>query len=302
MRDGETVAVWAPPLRRRRGVRVRQIALQVFLGGAALLWLVPVAWTLYTALRPFEETFARGYVSLPNSITGANFIASWGETQMSQHFMNSLIVTLPAVAAILFLASLAAFALSRYSFVLNGTLLIIFTFGNLLPPQVLVTPLFRLFLAIPLPEMMSDSQSLFDSYWGLIAIHTAFQLGFGVFVLANFMRALPVELSEAARVDGAGALRQWAFIIMPLCRVPLAALATLFFTWIYNDFFWGIILIQTGDKMPVTSALALLKGQYFVNNNLIAAGALLVALPALLVYTALQRQFIGGLTLGARKF
>jgi multiple sugar transport system permease protein len=88
---------------------------------------------------------------------------------------------------------------------------------------------------------------------------------------------------------------------MPLCRAPLAALATLEFTWIYNDFFWALVLVQTGEKRPITSALSGLQGQFFTNNNLIAAASLVAAVPTLLVYLALQRQFIGGLTLGATK-
>jgi multiple sugar transport system permease protein len=122
-----------------------------------------------------------------------------------------------------------------------------------------------------------------------------------VFVLSNYMKTLPMELSEAAMVDGASVWLQFRRMIFPLCRPPLAALATLEFTWIYNDFFWAQVLMQTGDKRPITSALAGLQGQFFTNNNLIAAASLVAALPTLIVYFVLQRQFIGGLTLGATK-
>jgi multiple sugar transport system permease protein len=115
------------------------------------------------------------------------------------------------------------------------------------------------------------------------------------------MRTLPIELTEAAFVDGASVWTQYRRIIMPLCRPPLAALATLLFTWIYNDFFWAVALIQTGDKRPITSALANLAGVFFTDYNLIAAGSLLAALPTLIVFFALQRQFVSGLTLGATK-
>ena len=148
---------------------------------------------------------------------------------------------------------------------------------------------------------MSDSGTLFDSFWGIILIHVAFQIGFCTFVLSNYMKTLPEELTEAARVDGASAWRQYWQITLPLCRAPLAALATLEFTWIYNDFFWALVLMVSGDKRPITSALNNLQGQFFTDNNLVAAGALLVALPTVLVYFLLQKQFIGGLTLGATK-
>ena len=141
----------------------------------------------------------------------------------------------------------------------------------------------------------------FDSYFGLIMIHIAFQTGFCTFVLSNYMKTLPKELDEAARVDGAGVIRHFFTIILPLCRPALAALATLEFTWIYNDFFWAATLMTTGDKLPITSAINNFKGEFFTDTNLIAAGSLLIAIPTMVIYFALQRHFIGGLTLGASK-
>ena len=121
------------------------------------------------------------------------------------------------------------------------------------------------------------------------------------FVLSNYMKTLPKELTEAALIDGAGVGRQYWQVIMPLCRPALAALATLEFTWMYNDFFWAVVLVSKGTDRPITSSLANLGGQYFTNDNLVAAGSVLVAAPTLIVYLLLQRQFISGLTLGANK-
>ena len=132
-------------------------------------------------------------------------------------------------------------------------------------------------------------------------MHIGFQTGFCVFVLSNYMKTLSKELTEAALVDGAPVSRVWWSIIMPLCRPALAALATLEFTFIYNDFFWALMLMKSGDKRPITSALNNLQGQFFTDFNLLAAGALLAAIPTILVYVALQRHFIRGLTLGATK-
>jgi multiple sugar transport system permease protein len=115
------------------------------------------------------------------------------------------------------------------------------------------------------------------------------------------MKTLPKELNEAAIVDGAGVWRTYWSVILPLTRPALAALATLQVTWIYNDFFWAIVLMKSGDKFPITSALNNLKGQFFTDYNLIAAGSIMVALPTLIVFFALQKQFISGLTLGSTK-
>ena len=111
------------------------------------------------------------------------------------------------------------------------------------------------------------------------------------------------QLAEdvAALVDGASVPRQFFQIIMPLCRPALAALATLEFTWLYNDFFWAVVLINQGSQRPITSSIANLGGQYFSNDNLIAAASMMIALPTLAVYLMLQKQFISGLTLGSTK-
>jgi len=190
---------------------------------------------------------------------------------------------------------------SRFSFWFNVPLLIFFMAANLLPQQVIITPLYELYLRINLPTWISGSGLLYDSYLGLIVVNVAFQTGFCAFVLSNYMKTIPSSLSEAARVDGAGVARQFFGIILPLCKPALAALATLEFTWIYNDFLWAVVLMSSGDKRPITSSLLNLQGQYFTDNNLISAAAILVALPTILVYALLQRQFISGLTLGANK-
>jgi len=135
----------------------------------------------------------------------------------------------------------------------------------------------------------------------VILIHVVFQTGFCVFVLSNYMRTISNELTEAALVDGAGVWTIYRRIILPLCRPALAALATLQFTFIYNDFFWALMLMKSGDRRPITSALNNLQGLFFSNNNLLAAGSLLVAIPTIIVFIALQKQFVRGLSLGSTK-
>jgi multiple sugar transport system permease protein len=284
-----------------RRARIGTVRTHAFLAVVALVWLFPIVYALYTSLRPYSDTADHGYVSIAHHLSLVNYKNAWNQADLPHYYLNSLIITVPAIVITLLLASFVAFGVSRFSWRFNLALLMLFTAGNLLPQQVIITPLYRLYLEIPLPEFMSDSGTLYDSYYGIILIHVAFQLGFCVFVLSNYMKTLPMELSEAAMVDGASVWLQFRKIILPLCRPPLAALATLEFTWIYNDFFWAQVLMQTGDKRPITSALAGLQGQFFTNNNLIAAASLVAALPTLVVYFALQRHFIGGLTLGATK-
>ncbi|MFI9010536.1 carbohydrate ABC transporter permease [Actinosynnema sp. NPDC053489] len=285
----------------RFAFRPGRVALHAFLVLTCLATLAPLLWALYASLRTYDDTSRNGYFSVAESLTLDNFAAAWTRADLPHYYLNTLVVTVPALVLVLLLSSMVAYGVSRYAFRFNLVLLMLFTAGNLLPQQVIVTPLYRLYLLTPVPSWLSDSGVLLDSRLGLVLIHVAFQSGFCVFVLSNYMKAIPRELGEAARVDGAGVFRQYWQVVLPLCRPALAALATLEFTWIYNDFLWALVLIQTGDKMPVTSALQNLRGTFFVDNNLVAAGSLLVALPTLVVFFTLQRQFIGGLTLGSTK-
>jgi multiple sugar transport system permease protein len=288
--------------RKRPARRPATVAAQVFMITATVLWLTPIVFALYVSLRPETSTNKYGYVSMPHGgLTFKNFSNAWTQSDMLRFFENSVRITVPAVIITLLLASAVAFIVSRVSFKLNIALLIMFTAGNLLPQQVIITPLFRIYLAIHLPHFISSSGLLYNSYAGLIVINVAFQLGFCVFVLSNYMKTIPQDMYEAAVVDGASLWTRYWRLTLPLCRPALAAMATLLTTWIYNDFFWAITLISTGNKRPITSALANLQGQFVSNQNMIAAAALMAAIPTLVVYVLLQKQFIAGLSLGSSK-
>jgi multiple sugar transport system permease protein len=286
--------------RNRRPVRPLRVLLYVFLTIVALGWLLPILLAVYASLRPYAETADLGYFSFPRHLTLDYYKQAWN-AGLPEYYKNTFLIAVPSVILILFFASFVAFSVSRVRIRGAKFLLVMFTAGNLLPPQVMVTPLYTLYNKIPLPESLSDSLTLYDTQLGVIAIHVAFQTGFCVFVLYNYMETLPNELTEAAIMDGAGIWRQYWQVIMPLARPAIGALATLEFTWIYNDFLWALVLLSTGDKMPVTSALNNLRGQFFTDYHRLAAGSVLVALPTMIIFFALQRQFIAGLTLGASK-
>jgi multiple sugar transport system permease protein len=277
----------------------RQGLLHAVLVVVAVLWLFPFLWAVYTSLRPYADTAELGYASIAGTLSLDNYVTAWRDANLPQFLLNTLLVVVPAVVVVLAIASALAFALSRLSWRWNLGLLLFFTAGNLLPPQVLITPLFRLFLALPLPAPLSDNGTFYDQYAGIAAIHIAFQLGFCTFVLSNFMKTIPREVLEAAVVDGASVWRQLRSVALPLSRPALAALAVLEFTWLYNDYFWALVLMRTGDRRPITSALSGLAGQYFTDTNLLAAAAAIVAIPTLVVFLALQRHLVRGLTLGA---
>ena len=278
---------------RRRGSRI-------FLLVASIVWIFPLLWATLNSFRDYGYTSVNGYLSW-GGFTLDNYRNAWDQADFGIHFINSAIITVPSVLLTLILSCCIAFVVARFSFKFNLALLGLFTAANLLPPQALLIPVFKMFSQVEVPEFISDSGTLLNTYWGLIAVNVAFQTGFCAFVLSNYMKTLPREIYESAVLDGAGVWRQFVQLTLPLCRPPLAALATLEFTWIYNEFFWATVLLTQGDKFPVTSSLNNLRGQFFTDNNLVAAGSMIVAIPTLVIFFVLQKQFVSGLTLGSTK-
>ena len=267
----------------------------------SLFWVLPIFFTILQSFRPYGDVLKSGPVSFPRHLTFSNYYNALVESKMWRFFFNSVEVAVPAVLITLFLASMIAFVLSRYESKFSVPLLMLFTAGNLLPPQLLFIPLFRLYLKIPVPKFINNNGVLYDTQIGLILVHIAIQVGFATFVLTNFLRTIPKEISESALVDGANVWNHFFRIILPLLRPALASLGVLMTTWIYNDFFWSIVLLKSGNKRPITAALSNLQGEFNTDYDLLAAGAVLAFIPTHIVFFALRKHFVGGLTLGSTK-
>ena len=286
--------------RRYRGrQRVKDRFISIFIGIFALVWIFPIVWTLWSSLRPYSEIRANGVFSVPESIGLDNYSTAVQRMDLPTYLWNSLIITAPAVFLTLLFGSVTAFVVSRYSFRWNVSMLLLFTAGNLLPPQLVFIPVFKAYLTVG--DWLGNRRLFYDSHWGVVLIHVAFQMGFATFVLSSYMKTIPKEISEAAKVDGASVFRHYWNVMLPLLRPPLASLAVLMTTWIYNDFFWALVLMSNDSKRPITSARGRLQGEFVTDYNLLAAGAMIAALPTLVVFFILRRQFVSGLTLGATK-
>ncbi|WP_194924744.1 carbohydrate ABC transporter permease [Catenulispora pinisilvae] len=276
---------------RPLGSRLRTFGFHAGASALSLLWFAPIALILVISLRSTDDVLGHGLNSVPHSFAPGNFASAWNDGGLKQALINSAIVSIPAVALTLLLASMAAFALARYQVPLRRTLLLVMLGGNLLPPQILLVPVAKL----------TELFGLHDSLAALIAVEIGFGLGFYVFVLQGFMRTIPAEIQQAALLDGAGPFTIYWRIILPLTRPALAALGALSFTWVFNDLLWPITVLVSETKMPVTPALLGLQGQFVSYWNVIAAGSVIAAIPTVAVFLRFQRHFIGGLNLGGVK-
>jgi multiple sugar transport system permease protein len=277
--------------KKKKGVRWQRILLYLFLITFTLIYMSPFFSAVITSVRTMDDIALNGFWSIPQNVTFQNYIEAWTRGNVSRYLLNSFIITIPALVGTIFLSSLSAFALARYRFRGNRPIFFMYVAGTMLPFQILLLPVF----------LLMNRVGLYNTYSGVILIHIAFQLGFCTFVLRNFMRTLPGEIFDAARIDGASEFGIYWRIALPLTVPAIAAIAVLEFTWIFNDYLWALILIQDDKLKPVTAGLASLQGQFITNWPLVVSGALLAAIPTLVVFFLLQRYFIGGLTLGATK-
>ena len=282
----DTVTTAQHPKRRRR-----RWGFHAVMAPLAVLWVAPMLFVLVLAFRSFDDIAANGTSALPASFSLDGFREALGRGAMGRALWTSAQVTVPAVILSLLLASWAAYALSRFAIPGRRAILLTMLAGNLLPPQILL---------IPVSQVM-QSLGLYDTLIALVVIQVGFGLGFYTFVLHGFMRSIPGELTEAARIDGAGSVSIYARIIMPLCRPSLAALGALATTWIFNDLIWAITVLRTETKLPVTAALLNLQGGYVSHLNVVGAASVIAAVPTAIVFFAFQRHFVSGLLMGSSK-
>ncbi|MEM6596225.1 MAG: carbohydrate ABC transporter permease [Pseudomonadota bacterium] len=269
-----------------------QITYQALLPVTLIIWLLPLIAVAIFSIKPAGDFAAGNFWGIPSSFElFTNYGKVFFESDMPRYLLNSFLITVPTVIGAVALSSMTGFALGVYKF--KGNLLIFFMFiaGNFVPFQILMVPV----------RDLTVSMNLYDTKMGLILFHVAFQTGFCTLFMRNFIRALPFPLIEAARVEGVAEWRIFVFVVMPLMKPALAALAVLIFTFIWNDYFWAVVLTQGPDAQPVTAGITSFNSQFRAAYHLMSAGSIVAALPPVAMFFLMQKHFIAGLTLGAVK-
>lgn len=257
-----------------------------------IVWLLPLIGVFLTSFRSLADINSGNYWGWPTEFALVeNYTQVFTVTPMIQYFFNSLVITIPTVVGTLTLSSLAGYSLAKHRFRGNFLIFALFIAGNFVPAQILMIPVRNLTLNL----------GVYDTKMGLILFHTAFQTGFCTFFLRGFIKEIPHELVESARIEGASEFRVYWNIILPLVLPALAALAVLEFTFIWNDYFWALVLVQGDEARPITLGIQALRGRWTASWHLISAGSIVAALPPVIMFFMLQKHFIAGLTMGAIK-
>ena len=270
-----------------------QIAYNLAVPLALLVWLLPLFAVALTSVRSIEDLNNGNFWGWPRDFAmGENYTAIFTQSSMGRFILNSILITLPAVAGALVLSCMAGYALAKYRFRGNLLLFSLFIAGNFVPFQILM---------IPVRSLVIDVIPIYDTIWALIFFHIAFQTGFCTLFMRNFIKQLPDALIESGRIEGISELKIFWHIVLPLVRPATAGLAVLVFTFIWNDYFWSLVLVQSDDVRPVTAGLQSLRGMWLASWQLISAGSIVAAVPPVLIFFLMQKHFIAGLTLGAVK-
>jgi alpha-glucoside transport system permease protein len=265
----------------------------------AVLWTIPTIGLLVTSFRKQRDINTSGWwtsFSDPSAYTLENYrqaLAPGTSASLSQYFINTIVITIPAVLLPLFLASLAAYAFAWMPFPGRDALFVAVFALQIVPLQVAL---------IPLLDIYVSKLGIGASYWSVWLSHTIFALPLAVFLIHNFMRELPAELMEAARVDGAGHVTIFFRILLPLLTPALAAFGIFQFLWVWNDLLVSLVFLGgTPDVAPITVRVAELSGSRGSAWYLLSAGAFISMIVPVAVFLALQRYFVRGLLAGGLK-
>ncbi|AVH60700.1 MULTISPECIES: carbohydrate ABC transporter permease [Streptomyces] len=272
--------------------RLTLTALYGSLTVGSLIWMVPVVTALAISLLPIGQTREGWWNGSLSQLTLDNYRDAWDQG-VSQYVVASFVITLGSVAVSLVVGALASYAFARLEFRFKRVAFFLLLTTMIVPVQIILIPLLPWLRTLGL-----DQGGL--QYLGIILVHTAFGAGWAVFMMSAFFADVPEELLEAARLDGASHLGQLRYVVLPLALPGLVSFAIIDFVFVWNDLLLGLTLLDR-DHQPLTVGLANLQSPHLAQENLVSAGSILVILPPLLLFVALNRFYVRGLFAGGVK-
>ena len=275
---------------KRKKLSIGRVITYMILSIWAITTIFPFVWVINNSFKPSREVVNSSF-SPPKEFTLANYENAFEKQNVLTSYYNSLIISGSVTIAVLTLSSMMAFAMTRYNFRGRGLI-------NSLIISSLMFPAFS--TIIPVFKMMVEA-NLLNKSLSVILPQVAGNLSFSTIVMMGFLRGIPLEMEEAAYMEGAGVKLVFTKIIIPLLRPALSTVAIFCFLWSYNDLFTQLIMIRRRVKYPISALLIEISSKYGKDFGLMAAAVTLIIVPVLIVYIFLQKNIIKGLTAGAIK-
>lgn len=255
-----------------------------------LVWITPFIFLVFTSFKSSGEIMSQSVFAPPKSLRWSNYTGAWQKGHIGRVMRNSLLVTIKVPIGI-FISSMAAFFFARFHYRFQHLLFLFMIGGTMIAAQVVLGPLFRLLLKL----------GLINSLFGLIMVYIGFGVPYGIFILTGFFKTIPVELEEAARIDGASHFSIYWNVILPLARPALAALFILDFVGTWNEFGMALVILQRQRVWTVPLAFQSYMTAYQNDYGQLTAAITMTILPVLLIYALFQRHFVSGISSGALK-
>ena len=281
----------AKSLARSGGFLIRQILLYTIITAIAFIYILPVLGVILTSTKLNSEIAQEGLWTFPKTMHLDNYIEIWTGANIQTYLKNSFLVTIPATFISISLGILMGYVFSMLPFKGSEYLFIFILAGMFFPPQIVLIPLFKFY----------NDVRLYDTLWPMIITHAAFGIPICTLIMRNFFSSIPKAIREAAIMDGANEPQVLTKIMLPVSLPAMAVLATLQFTWIWNDFLFPIIFTRSDSMRTIMVGLITMKGQYSIAYGAQGAMAVLASLPTLIIFIFFQRYFIEGMTMGSVK-
>jgi len=278
---------------RLREAKKLTILTHIIAWAVSLVWIIPFFGVFMASIRPLPEILNGWWNFEVFNPTLRGFLGAWNHptAPLSRALLNSLIVTIPSTVIPIFVAALGAYSFARFRFPTRDLLFLTIVLLQTIPQQMVIIPIFNIMINI----------GLWNNYIGLILVHSAFALPWQIFFLRNFFSVLPVEVEEAAMIDGASYFKIFYKIVLPLTLPALASLTALQFVWVWNDFFFATVLISSPELKLATQAIPVIKGRLFIDWPVLCAASIIVMIIPIAIYVALQRYYVRGIISGAVK-
>src|ERR1700741_166090 len=261
----------------------------LFLLLCTIFFLMPIYVMVVTGLKQVQNVSLSTMWHLPPQLSGGGFLEAW--RRLYPNLGNSLKMTIPATVIFSSIGAINGYIFSKWKFRGANTLFSLLVFGMFIPYQSILIPLIQFLEQI----------KLYGTIWGLVLVHVVYGLPICSLIFRNFFANIPDELVEAARIDGAGVIRAFLLVMLPLALPAFVVVGIFQFTNVWNDFLFGVTILPNPNAQPVTVALNNLSGSFSVDWNVVMAGAVIVALPTALIYILLGRFFVRGLLAGSVK-
>lgn len=273
-----------------RKIFIKEVFRYLYLSVIICISVLPIVWIVMSSFKTNGEILNNA-LSIPKSLSIKNYITAFGMSPIGKFYINSIIIAFVTTTVVLVIYSMSAYVFARFEFKLKAPIFMLFSMTILIPTTALLFPVY----------VIMSKLGIYDSKLALIIVYTALSMPITLFILRSYLLTIPKEIEEAATIDGAGFIKTFALIVLPMIKPGMASAGILSFLVSWNDFLYALILTSGNENRTLPVAIQYFTGMFSSDYGALFASAVLIVMPSVIVYLLLQKQIVGGLVAGAVK-